>query len=98
MPQNGLGPRPGGNSSHLNITAATVVKAAPGTIFQVNVVTAGSAAGSVNDVATTGGVAAANEVATIPNAVGNYAVGPFPMETGIVIVPPTGGTVACSFS
>lgn len=97
MSQNALGPRPGGNASHLDITAATVVKATPGTVYQVNVVVAGSAAGSVNDCATTGAAAAANQIAEIPLAVGNYAVGPFPTFVGLVIVPPTGGTVSVSF-
>ena len=97
MPQN-LGPRPGGNASKLNVTAATVIKATPGTVYNVNVIVAGSTAGTVNDCATTGAAAAANQIATIPNAVGNYEVGPFPTFTGIVVVPGTGQTVAISFS
>jgi hypothetical protein len=82
----------------LDIAAATVVKAAPGTIYQVNVIVAGSTVGTVNDCATTGAAAVANQIATIPDTVGNYAVGPFPMETGIVIVPGTGQTVSVSYA
>lgn len=98
MPNYGLGPRPGGNSSKLGVTAATVVKASPGTVYNVNVVVAGSAVGSVNDCTTTGAVAASNQIATIPEAVGNYAIGPFPAFAGIVIVPPTGATVSIAYS
>lgn len=97
MPQNGLGPRPGGNASSLHITAATVIKAAPGTVYQVNVIVAGSTVGTVNDCATTGAAAVTNQIAAIPDVVGNYAMGPFPCFTGIVIVPGTGQTVSVSF-
>lgn len=96
MPQN-LGPRPGGNASKLNITAATVVKASPGTVYKVNVVVAGSAPGTVNDCATTGAAAAANEIAAIPNTVGPVEIGPFPTFVGIVVVPGTGQTLAVAF-
>lgn len=87
----------GGLSSHLDITAATVVKATPGRIAKVVVLVAGSAAGSVNDIATTGGVTTANEVFAIPNTAGVYDLD-FPMAVGIVVVPGTGQTLAVSYS
>lgn len=87
----------GGLLSHLNITATTVVKATPGRLAKVVVLVAGSAAGSVNDVATTGGVATANEVFSIPNTAGVYDLD-FPMGVGIVVAPGTGQTIAVSYS
>ena len=88
---------PGGSSAVLNITAATVVKASVGICYRVSVIVAGSATGTVNDVATTGGVAAANQFGTIPTTVGTY-VFEWPCGTGIVVVPGTGQTLAVSFS
>lgn len=86
----------GGLTGVKNITAAVAVKATPGRICRVSVIVAGSAAGTVNDVATTGAAAVANQVATIPNTVGNYDI-QFPCATGIVIVPGTGQTLAVSY-
>lgn len=77
----------------LNITASTVLKASPGRAVRVSVIVAGSAAGSLNDCATTGAAAASNEVAVIPNTVGVYEID-WPCGTGIVIVPGTGQTLA----
>lgn len=82
--------------STLNLTAVTVVKATPGRLFRVNVIVAGSAAGSVNNCITTGAVAAANELAAIPNTVGSYDMN-FPCSTGITVTPGTGQTVAVFF-
>ncbi|OYV61585.1 MAG: hypothetical protein B7Z69_00540 [Actinobacteria bacterium 21-73-9] len=86
----------GGVSRTLDVTTATVIKASSGRVCNVNVIVAGSTAGTVNDVATTGGAAAANQVATIPDAVGNYSI-QMPCLTGIVVVPGTGQTVAVSY-
>jgi hypothetical protein len=97
MAQYPLVPRPGGSNSLLNITAATVVKATPGTLFNISVTVAGSAAGSASDVATTGGVAAANKIFDIPNTVGSYVL-TWPCKVGIVITPGTGQTVSVAYS
>ena len=86
-----------GASAHLNITAATVVKAAPGRLVRVSVIVAGSATGTVNDVATTGGVGTANQVGTIPTALGT-TIFDWPCATGITVVPGTGQTVAVSYT
>ena len=88
---------PGGNRAVLDVTAVTVVKAAPGICVSVAVVVAGSTTGTVNDVATTGGAAAANQFGTIPNTVGTYTFN-WPCGTGIVVVPGTGQTLAVSYS
>lgn len=97
MPQYPLVPREGGNASHLDISVATVVKSTPGTLFTINVTTAGSAPGSANDVATTGGVAATNEICVIPNTVGIYSLS-WPCATGITITPGTGQVISVAYS
>lgn len=80
----------------LNITAATVLKAAPGRLYKLVVIVAG-AAGTVNDCLTTGAAAAANELCVLP-----AVVGPVEMNvaflTGLVVVPGAGQTVAAYFN
>lgn len=97
MAQNPYFPRPGGTSNRLNITVATLVKATPGTIYNVSVTTAGTTTGAVNDAALVANAAASNLVATIPNTVGNYSM-VFPCKTGIVITPGTGQVLSVSFN
>ncbi|MHB8914739.1 MAG: hypothetical protein ACYC4K_02880 [Thiobacillus sp.] len=97
MAQYPIFPRQGGNNNVLNITAATVVKASPGTIWNVNVTTAGTTVGGVYDYAAASGQGAANLAAAIPNAVGAVDL-IFPCKTGILIVPGTGQVVSVSFS
>lgn len=87
----------GGNRAALNVTAAAVVKSTAGVCVSVAVVVAGSAAGTVNDVATIGGVAASNQFGTIPNAVGTYTFN-WPCGTGITVTPGTGQTLAVSYT
>ena len=96
MPNYGLGPREGGNASALNLTAATVVKAAPGTIYRVNVTTAGTTAGAIYDAATTAGNVAVNLVGTF-EAVGTYEF-EFPCFTGILFEPGTAMVASVSYS
>ena len=81
----------------LNLTAATVLKAAPGRVIKIQVLVAGSAPGSVNDCLTTGATAVANEIASIPNAVGPVDVNAACL-TGIVVVPGTGQTVVAYYN
>jgi len=97
MAQYPIVPRPGGSRSVLNITAATVVKATPGTLYRVSVTTAGSAAGSAYDAATTGGNVAANLIADIPNTVGAVEL-VWPCANGILIVPGTAQVLSVSFN
>jgi hypothetical protein len=103
MPQNPLVPQylnnvltGKGNKSALNVSAATVIKAAPGRICKVNVTTAGSTNGTISDVLTTGAVAAANLVISIPDTVGSYDVD-FPCLVGIVFTPGTGMVASISY-
>ena len=85
-----------GSASKLNLTASTVIKATPGRICKVIVNTAGSAPGSINDVATTGAAAAGNLIFNVPNTVGIYDVD-FPAATGLVYVLGTGQVVSVSY-
>ena len=86
-----------GQKTALNITSATVVKAAPGQVLTVTVVVAGSAPGTVNDCLTTGAAAASNAIASLPAAVGSQQLN-FPCQVGIVVTPGTGQTIAISYS
>lgn len=95
-PQPGYGFRPGGTTSKLNLSASTVVKATRGTVYSVNVTTAGSTTGSIHDCTTVGAVSAANLISVIPVGVGpNYV--PFPALAGIVFVPGTGMVASISY-
>lgn len=85
----------GGRQSSLNITAGTVVKAAPGKLWTFTVTTAG-AAGAVYDTTTTGSVAASNLIAVIPATVGVYQIA-FPVLRGIVVVPGAAQVVSVSY-
>lgn len=87
----------GATATALGLSASTVVKATPGRLFRVNVLTAGTAAGTVNDVATVAGAAVTNQIATIPNAVGVYDINA-PAAVGIVYVLGTGQVVSILFS
>ena len=80
-----------------DITAATVVKAAPGYVATVIVQVAGSGTGTVNDCLTTGAAAIGNQVFVIPETVGSYQIN-WPFATGLVVVPGTGQTVAVSYA
>ncbi|HXS04807.1 MAG TPA: hypothetical protein VN731_10045 [Rhodanobacter sp.] len=98
MSQNPIVPRPGGNASVLNITAATVVKAGPGTIFTVtNNVLGTASAGTIHDCLTTGAATASNLVGSIPLAVGVYSF-TFPCATGIVVTPGTSQVLSVSYA
>lgn len=86
----------GGVSTALNVIAATVVKTGAGRVCRIFVNTAGSAAGTVSDVATTGGVAAANLIANIPATAGVITLDA-PFSTGLVITPGTGQVLSVSY-
>ena len=97
MPQTPIVPRQGGSRSVLNISAATVIKLTPGTLFTINVNTAGSAAGTAYDATTVGGNTAANLIADIPNVVGSISL-KWPCANGILIVPGTGQVLSVAFA
>lgn len=96
---------PGGTQNALDVTAAAVIKASPGTIMRIVTITAGSAGNlTVNDNILTGASnVTANEVASIPFGNANAAAGAvwlleFPCKNGIVIsAVPTGWAGSVSF-
>lgn len=90
---------PQGAKNSLNITAATVVKAAPGTLLGIQVLVAGSGLGSVNDCTTVAAVATANQVAVVEESVTTVPLPPngFPCKAGIVVTPGTGQTLAVAY-
>ena len=97
MPTNPLGPRPGGTASKLNVSATTVIKASPGTLFRVNVVTAGATGAVYDNASTSTGNTAANLIAEIPAVVGSYEF-TWPAFTGITYVPGAAQVAAFAFS
>lgn len=102
MPQNPLVPRYGGNASKLDVTAATVVKATPGTVFRV-VVNAAATAGTfgIYDATTTGGAAASNAIVVAASgwpAAGTVLTLEWPCANGIVVNPGTGGNISVSYT
>ena len=88
---------PGGARAAFNVTATTLIKAGPGTVFRVVVVTAPTAAGGVYDSATTAGISASNQIATVPLATGPIEL-VWPCQNGIVVNPGTGGVVSVSYT
>ena len=85
----------GACTTKLNITTATVIKAAPGVMiaFTVNVI---GSAGTINDTTTTGGVAAANQMAPIPAVLGVYYI-TMPFLNGLVVSPGASQVVSVSY-
>ena len=91
-------PSVAGKLSALDITATTVVKTTGGIVRMVSVNTAGTGVGGVYDANTTAGAVAANLAFAIPEAA---TAGPqewkWRCANGIVVVPPTGGSVSVTF-
>jgi hypothetical protein len=94
---------PGGVSSAINVTAAGVIKAAPGILASISVVAPGSAGNlTLNDTTSVGGAASTNEILSIP--FGTLSAGKvlkflWPCASGICIsAVPTGGQFSMAFS
>lgn len=91
----------GGQSTKLNIIAATLVKGTAGRIVRVVVNTVPtSSAVSVNDAATTGAAAAGNLIVSVASAqltAGQVIDLEFPCANGIVVNPGTSGVVSVSY-
>ena len=88
-----------GSTNALNKTGTFLVKGSPGRICKIFAVSGTAAALTVNDVATTGGVATANIVATFTSAqmaAGSIIDLNFPCLAGIVVQAGT-NVVAVSF-
>jgi hypothetical protein len=93
----------GGVSSALNQSAAGVIKASPGRLCKITIITAGTAGSSwqFNDCTTTTAAAAANVIFEAPDtaAIGSVFTLDWPCAAGIVLsVVPTTGVCAVSFS
>ena len=83
-----------------NISATTVVKASPGTLFTVVIVTAPISAGSINDAASIGAATNANRIDSVPVGTPTNTILSlnWPCAAGIVVNPGTGGIVSVSYS
>ena len=96
MPQTPYSFPAGGTLNQLVISSNTVVKAAPGQVCTVSVITSGTATGTINDCTTSGAATSGNVTRVIPQAVGPvYA--PFRHSSGIVVMPGAGQTLSISF-
>ena len=93
---------PGGNTSTLNITAAKVVKGAPGCLYRIVVQNAGtSGVLTINDLAATSGAAAGNQIISLTTAQltailaanGGIITLEWPCLTGIAVTTISGGIV-----
>lgn len=92
----GSQPTYSGDKTTYNVAASAVIKAAPGRLVRVSVITAG-AAGTVNDCLTVAAAAVGNQIGVIPAAVGIYYFD-WPCLTGIVYVPGAAQVVAVSYA
>lgn len=102
MPQNpiAVNPKPYPTPANaLNITVPTVVKATPGKLLSLAVITAGTAPGTVNDCAATANAVVANQIATIPTEIGDAGIPPygFPCSVGITVTPGAGQVLAVAY-
>jgi hypothetical protein len=100
MPQGPIAVNAVSNAKNkLNITAPTVIKAAPGTIGKLIFNVASTTAPAVHDSATTTGIGLTTQVWAGATATAAQTIVPldFPCESGIVVVPGTGANVTVSF-
>lgn len=86
-----------GMAAKNGISAQTQVVVGRYRIVRISVTTAGSAAGTINDTATVGGIAAGNLIASIPNTVGIYWID-WPCVNGICITPGTSQVLSITYS
>lgn len=96
-PSYNAGPQVGSISSMPNITAPTLLKANPGTLFAITVVVAGSQAGGVYDCNTLGAAVQATQVSPIPTTGGPLFLFEWPCQYGIVVIPGAGQVLAAKW-
>ena len=96
MPQNPYSLPAGGSLNSLVISTNTVVKASPGQLCTVSVVTAGTTSGTINDCTTSGAATSGNVTYKVPNVVGATYV-PFRHASGITVIPGTGQVLSVSY-
>jgi hypothetical protein len=102
-PQHAFFQNPGGDRTTFNITAAAVIKPAPGTLMRINVIAPGTAGSlTFNDCTTTGAATAANEIYTVPFgslSAGEVITLEWPANAGITVsAVPTGGAFAVAYA
>ncbi len=93
MPQGPILTQPStaGTRTALNVNQPTVVKAGPGLVASLNVVTAGTGVGFIYDSASTANCTTANVVSPIPDTAGGGPVQlAIPVQTGITVQPGAG--------
>ncbi len=99
MPQNAIAVQAfSGSNTQLDISTATVVKAAPGQLVTISVISAGTTVGTANDSLTTAGASIANQIAAIPNTAGSIQQINWKCSNGIVIVPGTGQVISVAYN
>jgi hypothetical protein len=94
-----LVPRQGGTASALNISATTVIKATPGTIFRVCIVSNATSGFGVYDANTVAGAVAANAILLAATTTEGQVIElEFPCANGIVVAPGATGIVSVSYT
>jgi hypothetical protein len=81
----------------LTLTQATIVKATPGAMLQLSVLSTGAAAGAIYDCATSSTASStSNQIAAIPQVLGTTDIS-FPCFVGIVVIPGSGQKVSVTY-
>jgi hypothetical protein len=89
--------RVSGTQTSSTVTTSTLVVAGSGYLVNFAVLVAGSAAGTINNAATTALAAAGNALCATPATVGVYSAGQV-FTNGLVIVPGTGQSINITYS
>lgn len=98
IPSYDAGAQVGAINSAVGITAPVYLKQAPGYLFTVIVVVAGTAAGAVYDYAGTGPIpSSSNEIGPIPTTTGPVKFD-WPCQQGIFLVPGAGQVLAAKWT
>ena len=86
-----------GTLTSATVTSATLVYAGSGKLVNYAVVVAGSAAGTINNASTTGGVASSNALCSTGTTVGLFPVNQN-FSNGLVITPGSGQSINVSYA
>lgn len=86
-----------GTTTSATVTAQTLIIAGAGRLVSFSVIIAGTAAGTINNSATTGAVAAGNALVAVPTTIGSYQVGQH-FSAGLVITPGAGQSINLTYS
>ena len=86
-----------GTDTSATVTATTLIAPGTGRVVRLSVTVAGSAAGTLNNAAAIGSIAAGNVICIIPPIAGVFDVGLY-YTAGLVVVPGTGQSVNVTWS